>query len=75
MKNKIIILLFIVIIYSTTPSNKALAHPGNTDRYGCHTCRTNCSKWGRSYGEYHCHNSKPTIQNNKVKKNNKWWFF
>ena len=22
------------------------AHPGNTDAYGCHTCRTNCSKWG-----------------------------
>jgi len=33
-----------------------MAHPGNTDRYGCHTCRTNCYKWGLSYGEYHCHN-------------------
>jgi hypothetical protein len=34
------------------------AHPGNTDAYGCHTCRTNCPSWGLSYGEYHCHNSK-----------------
>lgn len=36
----------------------SLAHPGNTDSYGCHTCRTNCESWGLSYGEYHCHNSK-----------------
>ena len=35
-----------------------LAHPGNTDAYGCHTCRTNCPKWGLSYNEYHCHRSK-----------------
>ena len=36
----------------------ASAHPGNTDAYGCHTCRTNCPKWGLSTGEYHCHRSK-----------------
>lgn len=36
----------------------ANAHPGNTDKYGCHTCRTNCPKWGLSRGEYHCHNAK-----------------
>ncbi len=36
----------------------ALAHPGRTDASGCHTCRTNCSKWGLSSGEYHCHRSK-----------------
>jgi len=34
------------------------AHPGNTDSYGCHTCKTNCPKWGLDYGEYHCHASK-----------------
>ena len=34
------------------------AHPGRTDSAGCHTCRTNCSSWGLSYGEYHCHQSK-----------------
>lgn len=33
----------------------AFAHPGRTNRYGCHTCRTNCERWGLSYGEYHCH--------------------
>lgn len=31
------------------------AHPGRTDSNGCHTCRTNCAKWGLSYGQYHCH--------------------
>ena len=38
------------------------AHPGNTDSYGCHTCRTNCSNWGLSSGEYHCHNAKTLPQ-------------
>ena len=28
------------------------AHPGRTDGNGCHTCRTNCEKWGLAYGEY-----------------------
>lgn len=31
------------------------AHPGNTDSFGKHTCRTNCEKWGLEYGEYHGH--------------------
>lgn len=34
------------------------AHPGRTDSYGCHTCRTNCAKWGLGTGEYHCHQAK-----------------
>lgn len=40
----------------------AYAHPGRTDGSGCHTCRTNCSSWGLSSGEYHCHQSKGVIQ-------------
>ena len=40
----------------------AFAHPGRTDAYGCHTCRTNCPSWGLSYGEYHCHNAKALPQ-------------
>lgn len=36
------------------------AHPGNTDSAGCHTCQTNCAKWGLSNGQYHCHNSAPS---------------
>ncbi len=40
----------------------ASAHPGNTDSSGCHTCRTNCPKWGLSTGEYHCHNAKTLPQ-------------
>ncbi len=38
------------------------AHPGNTDSYGCHTCKTNCPKWGLDYSEYHCHASKGVPQ-------------
>ncbi len=33
----------------------ASAHSGRTDASGCHTCRTNCSKYGLSNGQYHCH--------------------
>ena len=40
----------------------AQAHPGRTDSSGCHTCRTNCSKWGLSVGEYHCHRAKAIPQ-------------
>lgn len=32
-----------------------LAHPGGKNAQGCHTCRTNCAKWGLSNGQYHCH--------------------
>ena len=40
----------------------SFAHPGRTDSSGCHTCRTNCSSWGLSTGEYHCHNAKAAPQ-------------
>ncbi len=49
-----------------------LAHPGNTDKYGCHTCKTNCPQWGLKKNEYHCHKSKglkqpkPSIQSKKL---------
>lgn len=53
---KVMLLLFLFL-----PSF-ALAHPGRTDSSGCHTCRTNCSNWGLSTGEYHCHNAKALPQ-------------
>lgn len=40
----------------------SFAHPGRTDSSGCHTCKTNCSNWGLSSGEYHCHNAKALPQ-------------
>lgn len=49
-------LLFIIVVPDV------LAHSGRTDSYGCHTCRTNCSSWGLSYGEYHCHQAKSLPQ-------------
>ena len=51
LKNGIVILVM-VILYS----GSVYAHPGRTDSRGCHTCRTNCERWGLSYGQYHCHN-------------------
>lgn len=53
--------IFAVLVFLLLPFS-VFAHPGNTDKYGCHTCRTNCTKWGLSYGEYHCHRSKGLIQ-------------
>ncbi len=64
MRVKIKILLAIIVILGGLflVFTSLFAHPGNTDSYGCHTCRTNCPSWGLSYGEYHCHQSKGLIQ-------------
>lgn len=40
-------------------TNSSFAHPGRTDRNGGHNCRTNCEKYGYSYG-YHTHGSPAT---------------
>lgn len=53
MKKIIFVILFVVFSFSII--EPALAHPGRTDRYGGHTCRTNCKKWGLKYGQYHKH--------------------
>jgi hypothetical protein len=55
------ILLILTILSLIFPS-LVLAHPGRTDSSGCHTCRTNCAKWGLSDGEYHCHRAKALPQ-------------
>ena len=47
---------FLVILIVFFIPGVVFAHPGRTDASGCHTCRTNCAKWGLSNGEYHCHN-------------------
>ncbi len=54
-----IVLIIIAFLFIPTVTS---AHPGNTDVYGCHTCRTNCPKWGLSTGEYHCHRAKTLPQ-------------
>ena len=53
--------LILALLIVSLPGN-VLAHPGNTDASGCHTCRTNCPKWGLSSGEYHCHRAKALPQ-------------
>lgn len=54
--------LMLALLLALSLPGIASAHPGNTDASGCHTCRTNCSNWGLSYGEYHCHNAKSWVQ-------------
>ena len=49
-------LLAFALLLVLPTSTSIQAHPGRTDSNGCHTCRTNCEKWGLAYGEYHCHN-------------------
>lgn len=47
--------------------NNVFAHPGRTDSSDCHKCNgtnTNCSQWGLSDGEYHCHSGN-TYSNSK----------
>ena len=44
------------------------AHPGRTDSNGCHTCRTNCAKWGLRYGQYHCHGRKNSSTSSNTNK-------
>jgi len=56
-RKNFLICLFCVINFLFV-FNISLAHPGRTDSSGCHTCRTNCSSWGLSTGEYHCHRAK-----------------
>lgn len=53
---KVVSYLFLGIIFLFIQISVVYAHPGRTDSSGCHTCRTNCSSWGLSYGQYHCHN-------------------
>ena len=54
--------LLIALFFFTFFPLVSFAHPGRTDSSGCHTCKTNCPNWGLNYGEYHCHNSKGTVQ-------------
>lgn len=61
-KEKIIIVMFIFVILLT--NCKVYAHPGRTDANGCHTCRTNCAKWGLNQGEYHCHSGSSSSSSN-----------
>ncbi|UQZ36941.1 YHYH domain-containing protein [Paenibacillus sp. PK3_47] len=53
-KKVLVTSLLSLILLSSAASGSA--HPGRTDSNGGHTCKTNCSKWGLEYGEYHYHN-------------------
>lgn len=55
-KSKKILIAVLSLVLFGGKIDTIQAHPGRTDASGCHVCRTNCEKWGLSYGEYHCHN-------------------
>jgi hypothetical protein len=59
MRSLFLVIIFALLVFFPTIS---FAHPGRTDSSGCHTCRTNCAKWGLSIGEYHCHRAKALPQ-------------
>lgn len=65
MKRKIIFIIAICLSFANS-SPKVLAHPGRTDSNGCHTCHSNCAKWGLSNGEYHCHNGGSTSNTSNI---------
>lgn len=70
MKKKTKIILILITLIPTI----VFAHPGKTDANGCHTCKTNCSKWGLYNGQYHCHNGgtgESSSSNNTTKKTTK----
>lgn len=67
MQRSLLLLTVIMnLLFSTIP---VYAHPGRTDAYGCHSCKTNCTKWGLNTGEYHCHNAKALPQPEEPVKN------
>lgn len=55
-------MLKVIIVSSLLFSPIVLAHPGNTDRNGCHT--------DRKIGYYHCHTTKDEY-GRKIKSNKK----
>lgn len=61
-KLKILAFLFLLIL-----PESVFAHPGRTDAQGCHICRKNCSYWGLTDGEYHCHNKPRTIETKRAR--------
>lgn len=62
MKNNAIAFALILMLIVTLVPASAIAHPGRTDANGGHTCKTNCSKWGLTDGEYHYHNKDGSIE-------------
>ena len=66
MKKKIKRLIMIMIIVLSPLYVEA--HPGRTDSNCCHTCRTNCAKWGLRYGQYHCHGRKNSSTSSNTSK-------
>lgn len=65
---KLTILAFVLLLILPL---SVFAHSGRTDANGCHTCRTNCEKWGLTYGEYHCHNKPTTIETKEARTKSK----
>ena len=47
--------IFLALLGLVLTVSPAFAHPGKRAADGCHSCRTNCAKWGEVEGARHCH--------------------
>jgi len=52
---KILLSLVVLVIFGGIFNGYTFAHPGRTDTYWWHICRTNCKKRWLRYGQYHYH--------------------
>ena len=68
MKKRVIGIFILIVLFLIYP-NLVFAHPGRLDSSGCHTCRTNCAKWGLRQGEYHCHGGSSNSKKNSSSSN------
>lgn len=57
-------LLLIGVVLGAT-SAAAIAHPGNVDQSGGHTCSTNCAQYGLANGQYHFHRTTRPANNSR----------
>ena len=49
------VVVAIAFVLASGEPDSVQAHPGGLAGDGCHYCRTNCARWGHTYGTRHCH--------------------
>lgn len=68
MKLTRILISFFLFVAMVSLALPVFAHPGNTDKKGGHTCRTNCEKYGLKNGQYHLHSQVKKSETTNLKK-------
>jgi len=62
-------LLFLGFVLGAMPLS-VIAHPGNVDQSGGHTCSTNCAKYGLDNGQYHFHRTARSADSSRLNGSN-----